>query len=348
MFGRMMNSYYYGKSGKGDYRKEDLPDNRWQLFWEMLRTRASALCRLNLMYALFWLPAMIVILMNFLSGISNLSTMAAAQDGTLKIAVEESAGTENALNYTDEDIAAIAAINPTDYLNTMILRTLLFLVPCLAITGPATAGVSYVVRNWARDEHAFIWTDFKDAMKENWKQGLVISVITGALPMLVYVGWRFYGQMAVTQTLMIVPQMLILMIGILWALCVTYFYPLMVTYDLKLKDMLRNGMLLGIARLPMSLGIRLLHCVPVLLGFAVCYFWNPIAGSLILFAYYVLFGFSFSRFITASYTNAVFDKFLNPRIEGAVVNRGLRQDSDDDDDDEDEEPVDVGNQNLTE
>ena len=25
MFGRMMNSYYYGKSGKGDYRKEDNP-----------------------------------------------------------------------------------------------------------------------------------------------------------------------------------------------------------------------------------------------------------------------------------------------------------------------------------
>ena len=24
MFGRMMNNYYYGKSGKGDFRKEDL------------------------------------------------------------------------------------------------------------------------------------------------------------------------------------------------------------------------------------------------------------------------------------------------------------------------------------
>lgn len=39
MFARLMNSFYYGKSGKGDYRKEDLPKNRWQLFWEMLRIR---------------------------------------------------------------------------------------------------------------------------------------------------------------------------------------------------------------------------------------------------------------------------------------------------------------------
>ncbi len=43
MFGRMMNNYYYGKSGKGDFRKEDMPETRWQLFWDTLRTRRSAL-----------------------------------------------------------------------------------------------------------------------------------------------------------------------------------------------------------------------------------------------------------------------------------------------------------------
>ena len=33
MFGKMMNNYYYGKSGKGDYTKNDLPKNRRQLFF---------------------------------------------------------------------------------------------------------------------------------------------------------------------------------------------------------------------------------------------------------------------------------------------------------------------------
>lgn len=61
MFGKMMNRYYYGKSGKGDYTKEDLPQTRWQLFWEMLRVRLSGLIRLNLMYAVAWLPAIFVI-----------------------------------------------------------------------------------------------------------------------------------------------------------------------------------------------------------------------------------------------------------------------------------------------
>ena len=300
MFGRLMNNYYYGKSGKGDFRKEDMPENRWQLFWDTLRTRLSALFRLNMMYMIVWLPAMVVILLTYLNSISNLSTVLAAQDGTLKQTVEETAGQENAVTYTDEQIATLAKINPADMIQSNIFRMLLILIPCIAITGPATAGVSYVVRNWARDEHAFIWSDFKDAMKENWKQGLAVSCITAVLPTVLYVGWRFYGQMAAKQPLMFLPQILVLMIVILWAVCVTYFYPLLVTYQLKLKDVLRNGILLGVARLPMSVGIRLLHCVPLALGALLSYFWSPIYGALIIFGYYFAIGFSLSRFVSAS------------------------------------------------
>ena len=75
MFGRMMNNYYYGKSGKGDFRKEDMPSNRWQLFMDTLRTRFSALVRLNLLYALIFLPTMIVLMLNFTNFLSGLSTM---------------------------------------------------------------------------------------------------------------------------------------------------------------------------------------------------------------------------------------------------------------------------------
>ena len=49
MFGRFMNNYYYGKSGKGDFRKEDLPSTRKQLFFDTLRTRLSSLFRINLL-----------------------------------------------------------------------------------------------------------------------------------------------------------------------------------------------------------------------------------------------------------------------------------------------------------
>ena len=334
MFGRMMNNYYYGKSGKGDFRKEDMPENRWELFWDTLRTRLSALFRLNLMYMIIWLPAIIVMVSSFLNLITNTNTILAAKEGTLQTQIAESAGEEGAPTYTEEDIATLAAINPADYIQSVIYRMLVLLIPCIAITGPMTAGLSYVTRNWARDEHAFIWSDFKDAVKLNWKQSLVISVITGLIPFLAYVSWQFYGQMAAQQPLMVIPQVLVLMLAVIWSICVTYMHPLIVSYDLKLRGVIRNAMLLGVARLPMSVGIRLLHCLPLAIGFLLCYLWHPIYGVMIVAGYYVLIGFSLSRFVTASYTNAVFDRFINSRIEGAVVNRGLRQDTDDDEDED--------------
>ena len=57
----------------------------------------------------------------------------------------------------------------------------------------------------------------------------------------------------------------------------------------------------------------------------------------ILCAYYMLIGFALSRFVTASYTNAVFDRFINSRIEGAKVNQGLRKPEDDYDEEDETE-----------
>ena len=127
----------------------------------------------------------------------------------------------------------------------MIFVTLLILIPCIAITGPFTAGLSYVTRNWARDEHAFPWADYKDAIKANWKQGLLVSTITGCVPFLVYICWRFYGDMAVGNAVWVIPQMLILMLGILWALAVTYMYPMMVTYQMNFRTIIRNSFILA-------------------------------------------------------------------------------------------------------
>ena len=379
MFGRMMNNYYYGKSGKGDFRKDDMPETRMQLFWDTLRTRLSSLCRLNLIYMLIWLPAMIVLLMNVSNLWNRVQTEAAisAYDYTeyaemlqergrqINISEEEYNQLRATLQerdriYNDSSYEAYLerireeggeALTEAEFLSVRtsaatgvtngILRLLLILFPCIAITGPFTAGLSYVTRNWARDEHAFIWTDFKDAVKDNWKIPLLLSTITGALPVLIYEGWITYGRMANQNMIMVIPQMLVVMVGVIWAICITYMHPLTVTYDLKVKGVLRNGLLLGIARLPFSVGIRLLHCVPILIGFIVVWFFglDPLLGILILCGYYMIIGFSLSRFITASYTNAVFDRFINPQIEGAKVNQGLREkeDFDADEDEEDEE-----------
>ena len=320
MFGKFMNNYFYGKSGKGDYHKEDLPSTRMQLFWEMLRTRMSGLVRLNLVYMLAWLPAMAVMVYHVMALYSAMAGL-----GDLQAQVQ--AGTLAAADYAAQQAMF------GDVVKSLALRGLLFLIPCLAITGPFTAGLSFVTRNWARDEHAFVWSDYKDAIKENWKPALATSAITGIVPIVVYVCWMFYGELAAQNSLFLIPQVLTLTIGALWMMSLMYTYPLMVTYKLRYRDLLRNSLLLTVGRLPGTLGLKLLSLVPVIIGAVVSVFTPYMQwAALVLFLYYMAMGFALSRFVSASYTNAVFDKYINVKIEGAQVNRGLYVDDDVDDD----------------
>ena len=320
MFGKMMNRYYYGKSGKGDYTKDDLPETRWQLFWEMLRVRLSALFRLNLMYMVVWIPVMFVIgraMMMLYSGLINLAELQAAVE----------AGEATSQAYAEMHTAFGEAMR------AIAMQTLLLFFPAMAITGPATAGLAYVTRNWARDEHAFIWSDFIDAAKANWKQALLTSVITGFVPLLMYVCTTFYGQMAQDNMLFMVPQVVVIILGVLWLCSLMYMYPQMVTYQLNYRGLIRNSLMMTLGRLPQTVGVKLLSLVPAILVAAVSLLTPYMQFALLfLLAYYLLLGFTLSRFVQASYSNAVFDRYINVNIEGAVVGRGLHHEDDDDED----------------
>jgi len=323
VFGRFMNNYYYGKSGKGDYRKEDLPTNRMQLFWEMLRVRLAGLFRLNLMTIIAWIP-LVVVLANYISNIYGLLGLIAEVDA------DKAAATAEQLRMYEQS---------GDAFYSLTFMALLYLIPCIAITGPFQAGMAYVTRNWSRDEHAFVWSDFKDAFKDNWKQALGVSLITGVVPLLMLVSYRFYGAMASDNVLFIVPQMLVLTIGGLWMLALVFLYPMMVSYKVGFRMLIKNSFLLAVGRLPQTLAVRLIMLVPtIIVGLLLFYTPYGLYALMGLAGYYLLIGNGLARFVYASFASAVFDKFINPNIEGAVVNRGIVDlDSlDDEDDDEDE------------
>ena len=333
MFGKFVHNYYYGKSGQGDYTPEDLPKTRLQLFFEMLRVRFNGLCRMNLIYMLPWLPTILVIGMVLMYTL----TMGAApgeeqtfvnEDGTTTTQyVEVEMTEEEQLALLDQQIALLPG---------MINTALVLLIPCIFITGPWTAGVAWVTRNWARDEHAFIWSDMKDAMKENWKQALGLSAITSVVPFLAWMCYQFYGELAAQNWIMAIPQTFSLMVAGVWFLALTYAYPMLVTYKMSFFTLIKNSVLLAVGRLPLSVGIRLLLLLPVVLGVALTFLLGNVWVPLALAAYYVLIGFALSRFVTASYTNAQFDKYINAHIEGVQVNRGMAE-ADDEEDEEVEE-----------
>ena len=305
--------FYYGKAGKHDYTEMDMPKTRVSLFFLVLKDHIFDLIKVNLLQVVFWIPFMVWTFIN----------LAAIQSIDVETVMAQESGAMEMMN-------AIVGY---------LVMWLIGLIPCLAITGPSSAGAAYIMRNWARDQHAFLLSDFKDAFKGNWKQALGVSCITALVPTLVYTGVTYYSQMANTNALMMVPLVLVLSIALMWALMLPLLYPMMIGYELSFKYLVRNAFLMSAATLPQMVLCRLITLIPVAALVMGVYFGNGIV-ILVVSLYYLLFGFAFSRLLYASVANGVFDKYLNPHIEGAQVGMGLRPaDADElfDDEDDDEE-----------
>ena len=309
----LFDRLYYGKAGKRDYTEMDMPKNRVALFFLVLKDRFFDLVKVNLLQIVFWLPFIAWTALNLIA----IQTI----DVDALMMQDESAGT---------------------LLGTMsgyVVMWLIDLIPCILITGPSSAGAAYIMRNWARDQHAFLFSDFKDAFKGNWKQALGVSALTALVPFVAYTAITYYSQMANGNMFMYLPMVLVLFMTMMWCLMLPLLYAMMIGYELGFKVLLKNAFLMAAASLPKMAAARLITLVPVALLFMGFYIGNTIL-TLVMIAYYLLFGFAFSKLVYASFANGVFDRFLNPHIEGAQIGMGLRpQDEDDylDDDEEDEE-----------
>jgi len=287
------NNYFYGKSGRKDFTEADLPANRLQLFRDTLMVRKGGMVGLNLLYLPAWIPA---IVWTFL----NLVQLYLAPQG---------------------DAAAVGA-----FFHRVVFSYLLVLFPLIAITGPFNMGISYVLRNWARDEHSFAFADFKSAMKANWKQGLIFSTISGAVPLLTWLGISFYTGMSASSPLFYLPLGILLIAAALWYLLSPILPTMIVTYDQGFFALLRNAALMTMAALPRAIAVRLATLAAPLLVLICAAYIPGVLGyvSAAAVALYAIFLPVFNKFICASHANALCEAFLNPKIEGAQVNIGLR------------------------
>lgn len=412
----LMNSYFYGKAGKGDYTVEQMPTTRKQLFFTTLRVRFSSMMGLNLFHVLFCLP---LILWVFVAGTTFLSygDIETAKNISPELRAAYAVYDEARQNYEqnspqyiaklkvdisklDSDIADMIsgkiaeielppiegapaekrAVTPDDIAkkekeladmraaldkheklvasDETIVETyhealnkataefnvlarnasmgnlsmsLLILIPLIALAGIGSTGQMYVLRNWARDEHSFMVDDYKSAIKANWKQGLAVGLFNGLSIFLFYFAYVTYGNMAADNVFFVVPQMLMVVVLVVWWMMNEIIFPMMVTYDMTLRQLLRNSAIMVIARLPISLAILVGSLIP---AFILLFFVPTHISILILLLFYGVIGFSLTGFVFASYANSCFDKFLNPRIEGAEVNKGLRKPEEDDDEQE--------------
>jgi len=260
----------YTKPGPG-IPKDAPPKARIIVFFEILGRKFWNLIKINLLFSLFNLPA--VVLMLF---ISMFYLRQPLEDVTLDLVVR------------------------------FMFGTFFMCIPVITV-GPAQAGLTYLLRNYAREEHAFIWWDFKESAKNNLKQSLIISLIDAVIMVLAGFTINFYLVYGSSNILFAIASGIVILAFIIFLMMHLYIYPMLVTFKLTIKQLYKNAFLFAIVKFLPNLLILLLCLVLVFVSFI-----NYLIGFVLM----IFFTFSLIGLITNFYVYPYLKKYMIDKIEG--------------------------------
>ncbi|HBR30902.1 MAG TPA: hypothetical protein DD733_02345 [Clostridiales bacterium] len=116
----------------------------------------------------------------------------------------------------------------------------------LVITvGLSSIGFFYVLRGLARSEYVSVWRDFFDAIKKNFKQGIIIGVIDSLIIYVLLYDFASY-YMNSGDFLINVFYFAIILFILIYFVMRFYIYTILVTFDLPIKKIFKNALILSI------------------------------------------------------------------------------------------------------
>ena len=127
----------------------------------------------------------------------------------------------------------------------LILINLIYILFCLPIVtiGPATAGVTKLLRNYAREEHAFLWSDFIETFKQNFKKSVAVFFIDLVACILLLFDLYMYTALNAPSILRITALAALMLTGTILLFMNYYIFTMMVTFDLNFKQLIKNAFL---------------------------------------------------------------------------------------------------------
>ncbi len=221
----------YMKPGPG-VEKRDPNQSRFSIFFEIFGEKFWDLIKLNLLYVLFSIPAFIVtcIITGFLST-SFLNPM-----------IEAGLLAEDAIYST--------------YWSLNILLAICF--NALWGLGPSTASLTYALRNIGREEHVWLWSDFKQKIKENFKQSTGLWLLDLLLFVLIIFAYNFYASMGGAVSYL---RYILIFFIIVYTFLHLFVYQLMITFKLPLKAIIKNALILSLAKAPKSVILLIVNAL---------------------------------------------------------------------------------------
>ncbi len=129
---------------------------------------------------------------------------------------------------------------------------LLYLVSIIPVVtfGPATCAMTKVARNWSQERNAFMWADYWEAFRKNFKQGFIM----GLIDIIAIVGFSVaiptYNEWAKQIPAMYAALVVCLACCIVFFMMHFYIYLMIVSTTLSLPKILKNAFFL------VSLGVK--------------------------------------------------------------------------------------------
>lgn len=194
----------------------------------------------------------------------------------------------------------------------------------LLLLAPFVGGLTYITRNYAREEHAFLLSDFMDAAKSNWKQMLIHGVITYLFIVIMDIAIKFYYFQAASQPIFYVLVALCLIASLIFLFMQYYITLMIITFDLKLKAIYKNAWILSVAGFKQNLFVSL----ALILFFALLFLLNSLSIYTMLVAILICAVFLFS-FISFTVNFAVY-----PNVEKYLIEPYYNQDRDEEEDED--------------
>lgn len=235
----------YSKDGKEIPKEDVIKDFGFLSFFKLYGRRFVRLIWVNALYIVGNFPVFFLLLA--LSGIfSNVGVAPASEVFPVINGIHIASG-EFAPSY-----AALLGIHgqmAPVYANTVVTYILYGLSALMIVTfGPVNAACAYIIKNLVKGEPIFMWEDFKMTIKTSWKQSLPMGILDLAMFALCSYSLMMYYYNYNNYYMMFYPMILVF---ILYIFMRFYVYTLMVTFDLKFFQILKNAAiftLLGFGR----------------------------------------------------------------------------------------------------
>lgn len=164
----------------------------------------------------------------------------------------------------------------------IVLLNLLYLFACAPIVtiGPATAGLTYVLRNYSQDKPVDMFPDFFGKCKEYFGKGIAVFFLDVLIIAVGCFSAYMWSDDSVTIPSFLRTLALFFVFFLLYIfICANFYvYPMMVSFDLPLKKVIKNSIILGMYKIGPNLIMLVLNAL-IVIG---CVFTWPASLSVII------------------------------------------------------------------